>query len=63
MVSVLREKDEFTMIHGTRKDNKRETENPKVEGWAVKRRFSSVDFPEPDGPVITIGRRVSAIDP
>lgn len=41
---------------GARKGNKRETQNSKVEGWAVKRRFRIVDFPEPDGPVITIGR-------
>lgn len=34
-----------------------------MEGWASKRRFSIVDFPEPDGPVITIGRWVSVTDP
>lgn len=51
------------MIQGARKGNRRETEKPKVEGWAAKRRFSMVDFPEPDGPVITIGRWVSVTDP
>lgn len=57
-------KDEFMMIaEAARKGNKRETENPKVEGWASKRRFSIVDFPEPDGPVITIGRWASVADP
>lgn len=34
-----------------------------MEGWASKRRFSIVDFPEPDGPVITIGRWVSVTGP
>lgn len=63
MVSVLREKAQFMTIQGARKGNKRETENPNVEGWAVKRRFRIVDFPEPDGPVITIGRWASVTDP
>lgn len=49
-------------MQGASKGNKRETENPKVEGWAARIRFSIVDFPEPDGPVITIGRRVSFTD-
>lgn len=31
-------------------------ENPNVSGWAAKRRFRIVDFPEPEGPEITIGR-------
>ena len=34
----------------------RETENPNVLGWAAKRRLRMVDFPEPEGPQITIGR-------
>lgn len=63
-IYLAKRKDESMMIAGgARKGNKRETENPKVEGWAVKRRFSIVDFPEPDGPVITIGRWVSVTDP
>jgi hypothetical protein len=33
----------------------RETENPNVLGWLAKSLFSKVDFPEPEGPEITIG--------
>lgn len=36
----------------------RETEKPKVSGWSLKRRVRIVDLPEPEGPEITIGRRV-----
>ena len=36
----------------------RETEKPKVSGWSLKRRVRIVDLPEPEGPDITIGRRV-----
>lgn len=36
----------------------REIENPKVSGWSLKRRVRIVDFPEPEGPDITIGRWV-----
>ena len=38
--------------------NERETEKPKVSGCAAKRRLRIVDFPEPEGPDITIGRCV-----
>ena len=36
----------------------RETEKPKVSGWSLNRRVRIVDLPEPEGPDITIGRRV-----
>ena len=36
----------------------RETEKPNVSGWSLKRRVRIVDLPEPEGPDITIGRRV-----
>lgn len=38
--------------------NERETEKPKVSGCAANRRLRMVDFPEPEGPDITIGRYV-----
>ncbi len=41
----------------TQDDYGRETLKPKVFGWAANRRFRIVDFPEPDGPEMTIGRR------
>lgn len=41
----------------TQDDYGRETLKPKVSGWAANRRFRIVDFPEPDGPEMTIGRR------
>lgn len=34
----------------------RETEKPKLLGRSLKRRLRMVDFPEPEGPDITIGR-------
>ena len=34
----------------------RETEKPNVLGWAAKSRLRIVDFPEPEGPEMTIGR-------
>ena len=36
--------------------DERETENPKVEGYAAKSLLRMVDFPEPEGPDMTIGR-------
>lgn len=38
--------------------NERETEKPNVSGCAAKSRLRMVDFPEPEGPDITIGRCV-----
>ena len=35
----------------------REMENPNLFGCFAKRRFNKVDFPEPEGPEITIGRK------
>jgi hypothetical protein len=35
----------------------RETEKPKISGYLAKSRFKRVDFPAPEGPEITIGRR------
>lgn len=34
----------------------RETENPKVSGWAANKRLRIVDFPVPEGPEMTTGR-------
>ena len=34
----------------------RDTENPKVSGWSANRRLRIVDFPDPEGPEMTIGR-------
>lgn len=42
-----------------RKGNERETENPNVEGYAAKSLLRIVDFPEPEGPDMTIGRWLS----
>ena len=36
--------------------NARDIEKPNVSGWSANRRLRIVDFPEPDGPDITIGR-------
>lgn len=36
--------------------NERETENPNVCGYAAKSLVRIVDFPEPEGPEMTIGR-------
>ena len=41
-----------------RRGDVRETEKPKVSGWSLKRRVRIVDLPVPEGPDITIGRRV-----
>lgn len=40
------------------RSNERETEKPNVSGCAAKRRLRMVDFPDPEGPDITIGRCV-----
>lgn len=49
------------MARGRKRGGKylRETEKPKVEGWVAKRRLRMVDFPAPEGPEMTIGRRMS----
>lgn len=36
--------------------DERETENPKVWGCAAKSLLRIVDFPEPEGPEMTMGR-------
>lgn len=41
---------------GEKQGNERETENPNVEGYAAKSLLRIVDFPEPEGPDMTIGR-------
>ena len=43
-------------IRGRAVADERETEKPKVSGWLAKRRVSIVDFPDPEGPEMTMGR-------